>query len=149
MDLNQNTIIAIAVVLILFIFYYYFTSVDYLYGFWTAEGDEFCENAEIDSILLFIGREEGLISKERPAYLIIMDDLANDSLTLSYYSPICMYHRKTYNVSVKFEEEQIWPEKVQMDVDPFAGTLKIYSEDTVYALLYKQHETTNMAAVLD
>lgn len=34
------------------------------------------------------------------------------------------------------------PEDVWMDTDIYAGTLRIYSGDTLYARLYKNHEVS-------
>jgi hypothetical protein len=139
--------IAVLVFLLLLIIYIN-TSDDYLYGFWLAEGDEFCEKAEIESIMLFIGSATGRIWRERRAYLIIMNDMANDALTISYTKP--MFGGKfTITATPTFDEEQIWPDTVQIDVDSHSGTMKIYSGDRVYAKLYKQHETTNTAKLLE
>tara|TARA_R110002153_G_scaffold155933_4_gene308078 strand:- start:11461 stop:11982 length:522 start_codon:yes stop_codon:yes gene_type:complete len=143
-------LIAFIIFCILLVVYIY-SDDDYLYGFWLAEGDEFCELADIDSIMLFVGDSTGYIWKERKAYLIIATDMANDPLVLSYRKPAIYSSAYTITAKAEFEDDtvEIWPEYVSMDVDINAGTLKIYSGDTVYARLYKQHETTEVAKLLE
>jgi hypothetical protein len=121
---------------------------DYLYGFWVADDDEFCAESEIDSMMLFIGEpDKGWFSNDRQCYIVIMNDLCSQSMTINYSPPWpgiggCEY---TISANVKFDEEDIWPESVKMTVNMQSGTLKVYSGDTIYAKLTKQHETTNVA----
>jgi hypothetical protein len=126
---------------------------DYFYGCWVAEDDEFCESADIESMMMFIGESEnkGLFARERTCYLIIMNDLANTGLTLSY-SPTwggVGIGKYAVNAKVTFDEEQLWDEDVLLTVDMREGTLKISSGDMVWAKLNKQHDITNTAKLLE
>lgn len=151
-------LIAICVIITFIIIYNLFvwnTSAyeDYLYGFWVAEGDEFCEQSEIDSMLLFIGEpENGYFSKSRTCYLIIMTDMCNQGLTITYRSGWAGIGVGRYriNATAKFDEEQIWDDDITITVDMRDGTLKIKNNDgTVYAVLNKQHDTTNIARSME
>ncbi len=146
---------AIAIVVIIFIVYKLTTwnvgaNEDYLYGFWVAEGDEFCDNAEIESILVFMGESEnGFRSNTRTCYIIIMNDMCNQGFVLNYVPGWAGVGVGKYHVraSVTFDDEQIWTDYVNIHVDMRTGTMEITSDDgdVVYARLCKQHDTTNMA----
>jgi hypothetical protein len=140
-----------AIVILCLIVLIYATRVptdDVLYGFWTGD-DDFCEKSECDSMLLWIGpTKSGWVKQTRQCYLIIMSDICNQGLTLTY-KPASGLQYKTSAV-VKFEEDQIWDENVHLHADVIKGTLEIKdSEGTVLARLNKQHDTTNLAKMLD
>lgn len=165
--MNHTTILIVLVLII--IFYVAFTwnvptYEKYLYGFWVAEGDTFCEEAEIESMLVFVGTGtnswSGSIS--RNCYIIIMDNLANQGFTMTYRSGWSGTGIGKYSVraEVKFDEEQLWTGDddsttcdVIVTIDVIAGTLKIRgtgkNSKVVYAKLHKQHDTTNMASLLE
>jgi hypothetical protein len=146
------------IVIVLFIIIYFILSwntstyEDYLYGFWVAEDDDFCEEAEIDSMLLFIGEaENGVRTVSRTCYIIIMTNMSNQGFTLNYVPGwggpgISKYH---IHATPEFDDEDLWGDNVTLEINISEGTLKIYSGDTVYAKLNKQHDTTNMARELD
>lgn len=143
---------AVLTVIVLFVVYNIATwnvasQDEYLTGFWAADGDEFCQRSDINSMLLYIGERVGT---KRNCYLIIMDDLANTGLTLEYTRGWAGPGIGGYHIKCKttFDDEQIWPECVDIDVNMLNGTVKIYSADTVYAELTKQHETTNLTKKL-
>jgi hypothetical protein len=120
---------------------------DYLYGHWMIENDEFCDTAEIDSMMLFIG--EPLDSSShviRQSYLIVMPDMANQGMKLTYTRGWAAPWSTNYSVNaeVKFDDEQIWDENINISVDIMTGKMIIRSGDTIYAKLYKQHDITEM-----
>lgn len=120
---------------------------DYLYGFWVADGDDFCDRADAESIMLFIGEPEGWFTVERPIYLVIMNDLCNQGGVLSYRRGWAGPTVGRYGVraGVKFDDDQLWPERVNLAVNLLDGTLQIEEDGVVYAKLVKQHDTTNIA----
>lgn len=148
-------IIIFVVILVLYSFATWNTSAyeDYMYGFWVAEGDDFCEKSEIDSMLLFIGEPDaGLFTTSRTCYLIIMNNLCNQGLTLTYKTGWTGIGVGKYRVhaDVEFDDEQIWDGPVTCEVDMKRGILKIKNRDgTVYAILTKQHDTTNYCKELE
>lgn len=151
---NKAKLVAlISIILLIFIIYhlsYYNTNnhEDYLYGFWVAEADEFCDEAEIDSILLFIGERK---NNARECYLVIMPDISNQSFTIKYKPSSAGFGISNYCVSaeVEFEDEQLWDDKIKIETNLLEGTIKIYSEDTIYLKAQKQHDITNISKYLD
>ncbi len=123
---------------------------DYLYGFWLAEDDEFCAESDIKGMLLFIGEPTGWFSTTRVCYLVIMDGLCNQSFTMNYWSGWAGIGIGKYTISsaLTFDNESVWPERVNMSIDMSSGLLKVYAGDTLYAKLVKQHDTTNIAKQL-
>ncbi len=134
------------IVVILIVYNWHISSYeDYLYGFWVAEGDDFCDESEIDSMMVFIGEPaRGWFTTERSCYIIVMNDICNQGFNISYSrgwggSKYCISARVT------FDEEQIWEDNVKITIDTSDGTMVISGQDTVYARLTKQHDTTNLA----
>lgn len=150
----RAVIIAVCVVIVLIIASWVNTYAyeDYLYGFWLADGDEFCELSDIESMLVFIGPPTGYWYKERSCYIIIMNDLCNQGFTLTYRPAWARLGLGKYSVcaDVVFDDEKIWDDNVKIIVDVTDGTLKILShDDTLYAALHKQHDTTNIARQME
>lgn len=142
-------IVIVVLVVVYWITHYNTTEYeDYLYGFWVAEADAFCEDAEIDSLLMFIGEKENGI---RNCYLVIMPEIANQSFTLSHGTSMAGPGISNYEVkaAVSFDEEPLWPDEVNINVDMRDGTIKISSGDTIYVRAQKQHDTTNISKFLD
>lgn len=125
---------------------------DYLYGFWVAD-EEFCEKSEATSMLLFLGeKDSSILENTRPGYLVITDDMCNQGMTLKYSSGWAFIGRPsiyTIVAHVEFDQEQIWPEEVTIEVDMTKGTLLICSDDTVFAQMTKSHDITNLTAEIE
>ncbi len=123
---------------------------NYLYGFWLAEDDDFCAESGIKGMMLFIGEPTGRLSTSRVCYLVITDGLCNQSLTMDYWSSWAGIGIGKYTISpsLTFDDENVWPEKVDITVDMCSGLLRIYAGDTLYAKLVKQHDITNVAKQL-
>jgi hypothetical protein len=121
---------------------------DYIYGFWAAEGDQFCEDSGINSMMLFIGDgSRRWFTFRRQGYIVITDGFSSQGLTFEHrYALVSPLDDKLYTTAkVTFDDEQIWPENVDVVVDKSAGTLTISADGTVYAKLYKHHDITNAA----
>ncbi len=126
----------------------------YLYGAWIAADDEFCETAEIDSMLLFIGEPTlNWRSRVRIAYLVICPNECKQGLTITYRrgwgGP--WLHNYKIVADVKFEDDQLWDERCELVIDMVKGTMIItgIKSKTIYAKLCKQHDITNIAATLE
>lgn len=149
--------IAGAIILVIILIYKFATwnvgtYEDYLYGFWVAEDDEFCEQSEIQSMLLFVGENDMSWGKNtRQCYLIIMDDLCNQGLTLTYRSGWAKAGIGKYKIKAGavFDTEQIWPDEVVITVDMRSGVLTVRDGDTLLAQVTKQHDTTNAAKAME
>jgi len=124
------------------------TNEDYLYGCWLADDDEFCDESDIKSMMLFIGkRDDG----ERLCHLVVMDDICNQGFTIRYTPGWSSINLGKYRIKAKarFDEFPIWPEDLIIDIDIRQGTMVIHSDEIVYARLNKQHEITNSCQRLD
>lgn len=146
-------VIAIAIVIILIIIYCYCTwntslNEDYLYGCWLADDDEFCDESDMKSMMLFIGDYD---SGERLCHLVIMDDICNQGFSIKYRPGWSGPTVGKYRIYTKatFDEFPIWPEDIVIDIDIRRGTMVIHSDGTVFARLNKQHEITNSCRRLD
>jgi hypothetical protein len=148
-----NVAQAVAILVIILVLYgagtmHTSTYEDYLYGAWIAEGDDFCEDSEIASMTLFIGAaERGWTKTTRQGYLIIMNDLCNQGLTLTYRRGWSGPFVSKYTISahVEMDDEQLWPSDVTIEIDMRSGLMRIHDGETVYARLYKQNEITALA----
>lgn len=147
--------LVVAVIIVLLIFVIARSSYDaceYLYGFWAAEDDDFCEDSGIKSMMLFIDRgSRGFFSRTRQCYIIVTDGFTQQEFTMrqkyALSSPFSSRWRTT--AEVEFDDEQIWPKNVNVEVDRGAGTLTIHDGETVYARLYKHHDITAAASCVD
>lgn len=125
---------------------------DYLYGFWVAQGDEFCEKSGIDSMMLFIGEPAPRWpwqSIKRQGYLIILDGICNQGITIKYSKRWFAPGLDSYTIraEIEFDADNIWPDAVNITVNMLAGTLMVTDDDGIeYASLFKQHDITNIAA---
>ena len=143
-----NILYACLVVFVLYILatWHTRTNEDYLYGFWVADGDAFCEESDIESMLVFIGEPTGWWKATRMCYIIIMDDLCNQGFTMKYrrgWAPTV--GKYSISADVVFDDIPIWEDNVTFTHDIRDGTLTICSGDTIYAKLTKEHDTTNLA----
>jgi hypothetical protein len=103
---------------------------NFVYGYWVAD-DNFCEESEIDSMLLFIGKPNSDSGGEiiRPAHMIITDDIMNQKISLKYKRIKSGMARKLNKFSVEcqieFEEECQIPSDVTMDFDIRKGSIRM------------------------
>lgn len=117
-----------------------------MYGLWIAD-DNFCEEAEVDSILIFIGRPNGLFFKERPAYIIISPDIANEPFKMRYRSgwggPFI--GKYTIGAEVTFEgENQPIESRVSIEVDLIEGRMRIFAGEKLYGRFYRENQVTSL-----
>jgi hypothetical protein len=137
------------IIVLIIVIYHNYIYEQYIYGFWVADDNEFCHQAGIKSMLLFIGEPTGVMYTTRTCYIIIMDNMSNQSFTLQYIPFGWFIGKYRIYANVEFSDEQIWESRVCIDVNMTNGTLEISAGDIVYARLTKQHETTNITRNVD
>lgn len=126
---------------------------DYMYGYWVADGG-FCEESDISSMMIFIGESESASWNKvsRNAYLIINNDITNQSIVLKH-KPIRSFTTKPsrtiskykINVDIEFSDDDVDIDpSVVMEFDIKTGTMRMYNNDTIYGIFYKDHEVTNL-----
>lgn len=123
---------------------------DYMYGYWVGDSI-FCEQSEIDTLLLFIGE---LDNNERNGYLVIGNDVADMPIKIKYDN-IRTFDTSRVNflkkvekikipVTIEFSDEIDIPNEVTLELDIINGTLRLFDSDTIYGVWRKDHEITAM-----
>lgn len=140
--MNAHVIVVLVVVLIIYLFARFNTSAydDYLTGYWVGDPD-FCEDADIDSMLVWIGPPtSGWFSQTRDCYIVMTPDRTNQPFTMSHSKGWASPFTNKYCVKAKveLEDDKFMPEDVEFDLDVHRGLLRIRDSETVYAKLYKQ-----------
>lgn len=154
----KKIIFAIIVVVVLVIIYsmYNLHGKDYeefMYGYW--QGDEgFCDECEVESMQLFIGEptEQSFFKKlggkkERLAYLIINDNITNQQIKLSY-KPAGAFSlglpKYEFFAEIEYQEECEIPAEATFEFDMKKGRLRIHDGKKIYAVMYKNHEISEL-----
>lgn len=106
---------------------------EYLRGFWVAEDDDFCYEAGIESMFLYIGKDMG--------YLVVPDlycGPAKITPSIGWFS--ALFGDYTVGASIELDEPDIMPDRARLIVEPAKCSLTITDADgTVYAKLHKQN----------
>ena len=130
----------IYIVIILILVFYLTYDDDFKTGFWIGD-DDFCEESEVSTFMLYLGPAEHCgLTTTRAGYLII-DDIINDSFSMHYSR---LYGSKA---TLQFDESDVWPEQVILHVDARQGRMTIKTADTVYARLTKDYSLSNYAQI--
>lgn len=147
----------------------------YMYGYWVAD-QKFCEDSGISSMMLFIGdvcsadekqakfaimnestadfkaadskSERNIKKTSRAAYLVINNDITNQSLLLNYNRASSGFGSNLSDykllMSVDYEEECTIPGKVNFEFNIEKNRLRIYWKNKMYGVFYKDSEITKM-----
>lgn len=146
------------ILIVVLIFAYYATTVNvseyekYFYGLWVGD-DDFCSNANVSSMMLFIGEPttKWFSSKvERSCYMIIQDDIASEQFTMKYSTGYGGPYLGKYTVAAtcEFESDDLFEgNRVTLTINLLTGILVIRNGDHVYGKLYKQHDISNILAI--
>lgn len=157
---SQLVIILILVILIIYFVRTNYHNVhqqnyeDFMYGYWVGD-DGFCENAEISSMMLFIGDPikwtKGRM--QRNAYLVINNDITNQPLKIQYKKVStgygCKLNKYKIRAHILFEEETDIPPDVTLEFDVLNGKLRIHDGENLYGLLYKDNEVSHTLRLED
>lgn len=158
--INYPTYIIIFSIIIILLIFLIFKIVDTrtddyessIYGLWVAD-EAFSEQAELTSMMLFIGEKEnkGYRKIQRKANLVMMNgdiEISKQILTIDYKpkwfcnpSKISNY---TVKININYDEDDIMPTKMTMDVDICKGIMKLYSDGVMYAFLYKDASLSDL-----
>ena len=147
-------VVIIIAMLIIFMYTIYNPHVDawekYMYGYWVGDS-VFCEQSEIDTLLLFIGENENNV---RNGYLVIGGDVADMPIKIKYnklnaFDPSRAKISKKLTtlrmpVEIEFTDEIEIPSLLTMELDIISGTLRLFDQKTIYGVWRKDHEITAM-----
>lgn len=151
---SNKIILGLVVALVVVLIVIYFTDNRYnmysrhITGMWV--GDEaFCETSNASSMLLCIGDEEpdGILGKKRKMHLLINDDIANQTIDIKYrpsnISSMNTIPAYTLHVTCEHSEEKVLGDKVSMEFDMVTGCMRIYDDETLYGVFYRDNETSD------
>ena len=116
---------------------------NYLTGMWVGD-DLFCEEAEIDSMLLYIG--EPVDGRMRNGYIVIQADgeMVSQGFMFEHRPGWAGPSIGGYTVHgiIDFEDDPIWSDdgRITITTDMRTGLMRIYHKDQLYARLYKSME---------
>ena len=88
--------------------------------------------------MVYFGKPTGTISRSRNCY-IVMGDVTNQGFVMKYTPLVC-----SYSATMDFDVEAIWPESVDIKIDPAAGSLRIYKDEKLYARLYRENMSSDI-----
>jgi len=131
--------VALIILVSIIVLWYYSISGRYQFmdGFWEASSD-FADEAGVDSIMIYFDQPTGWLSNKRQGYILIADDVTNQSFTLTYsrawsLSPFSY----TLRGIITFDDHQIWDKDISIDVDINKNKMIIRHDKTVYAVVHK------------
>ena len=117
---------------------------EYMTGVWIAT-PEFCEESEVESLMIVLDTPVTSLlgSSSRIGYIVATPDMINTAMTLKYSRGYAVSpHEYRVNATVEFDEGELWDKNITISVNMLYGGMKIYSKDTLYASMYKNHEVS-------
>jgi hypothetical protein len=149
----REYLFAFLVVLVVLVIWYLATwnnefAEDYLTGVWCAQEQggatgHFCDGADIGNMMLVVGPAQGRWRTRTRDCFLIVDDICAQAVEISYARARLGMGVDSYAVSCKcdFAEDDVWPERINIRVDPLVGLMWIEDFDgVVQAKLAKDHE---------
>jgi hypothetical protein len=133
------TILAVCLVFIIFIIWQArsFERAN-LKGFWKADAT-FCEQAELHMFMLYVGDNFGYLLAKNQNGIILNNPIKIDFSGMSL-SPI-INDRTDYTVNIDFQDNppdsDVILDQLSAEYYPKNNKLILYSDDTIYAILYK------------
>ncbi len=143
-----SAIISLVIIVIMLIIYFYNPHrqeyEDYITGAWTAD-KQFCKESEIDGSSLVIGKASP--DGKRTCHLIMDPDITEQIITINYSkSSGGRLSIKKYEITptIEWTKEEIWPEDCRWEFDMKNGLLRIYHEDNLYGVYFKDNELSSI-----
>jgi hypothetical protein len=128
-----------------------------LKGFWCANAS-FCQDADLDWFVLYIGDDDGIIKHSRYGYICVANHdgiIINSSITINFGLSTAitpgLSHCKTYNINIEWDDdepdiEDVFPSNLQLTYYPKYGKIVLYKNDTVKAILWKDLQTSAISS---
>jgi hypothetical protein len=147
---NLQNCIFIVVIIIVITLCSRKTEENLLKGFWCADG-EFCEKAELEMFILYIGDNVSLFNSNKECYLLAANEqgvILNNACYFNFsginINPI-VNNSKEYNINVTWknttpEDENAFPKKCQLIYYPYLGKIVIKKNKEVIAILWKNSQ---------
>ncbi len=124
-----------------------------LKGFWCANAS-FCQDADLEWFVLYIGDDDGLVRHSRYGYICAANSegiIINHSVIINFGISMSikpgLSHCKVYNINIEWQDddpdiEDIFPSNLQMAYYPKYSKIVLYKDDTVKAILWKDLQTS-------
>lgn len=125
----------------------------FITGMWKGDS-AFCESSGMSSMLLYIGEpSHNWRRTTRDCHLIINNDITCQAVKITYKrgsTGWCRVGKYRILCDLEFDEDPVMPEKnLTFDFDMATGKLCIHCDGTLYGLLYRDNELTDMADAVD
>jgi hypothetical protein len=115
-------LVAAMFIITLAIIYYY--RPDFLTGFWRAT-EEFCAEAEVDYMLLYISEPSGILGRSRAGYVILDENHQGFDLTVGQNWKVNPYRCKC-SATVEYDDDPLWGSTITLESD--GNTLKVFTD---------------------
>ncbi len=124
-----------------------------LKGFWRADA-EFCENAELEMFVLYLGDNISYLRHCRNGYLLAANKngiILNNPMQITLYGGMNLTPgistQKNYNGSIDWQDmppddEEAFPSEFEMAYYPQCGKLVLHKDNEVLASLWKDCQMT-------
>lgn len=144
----------VVIVIIIITWYNNHYCSDYLYGMWEAD-KEFCEESGVTSMMVMMGPplNKG-ISDKRKMHVLIYDEesvILNDTLDITISPTYSVGDYKYKNIKVN-TENNVFPEQMRISLSIKNGHMVFYGKDDpdmIYMSLYKDHDSTHKAKLIN
>lgn len=155
-----NIIIAIAIIVVLLLIVIWFRNTlfdDFLYGLWSADPD-FCRESDLVNFMIMIGPSQGgILFDTRTMYVLMYNDeglLCNRTVDISLgnnFIPWGKYQNRS--LTIMDEDFELMPQYMTLSYSIMDGHMVLYGvdndDDTIYASMYKDHDSSAKAKLLD
>jgi len=124
-------------------------------GFWKADA-EFCQNAELELFMMYLGDNTSYISNNRFGYILVANDqgfILNNAVKIHFsnsmkFLPI-MSNSKEYNVQIDWldypPEDDVFPSALNAVFYPKNSKIVLYKDGEVLAVLWKDVQMSALA----
>jgi hypothetical protein len=141
--MNDKILIGICMALFFVVIFLVHTigtsSVSAIPGFWVAS-DQFKEDANIDQLIMYIGKGEGYMYKGYLIMVVDVETVYNDVMKFKI-TPKGYYNSEEYSI-VLSESPTAMPQKMSMTINVNEGhlTLKCLKDKKIYAEMFKDNQ---------
>jgi len=125
-----------------------------LKGFWRAD-PQFCEKAELEMFMLYLGDNTGYLRNIRYGYLLAANDkglILNNPIKITFSGNMNvlpgMSRCKNYNACIDWLDESpgddVFPSEFQATYYPKYGKIVFYQDSKVLAILWKDCQMSSL-----
>ena len=127
---------------------------DYLYGMWVADSD-FCEESDLTGFLIMMGPPQGWLGN-RTMYILMFNEegtLCNRTVDIQLGYSYFPGNYQNRSLTILDDDFEIMPQEMTLSTSIMDGHMVLYGRgddsDTIYASMYKDHDSTHKAKALD